>query len=46
MDEKVGVKRVLVICPLSTVSNWVSEFELWLRDVDDGDDLNVHHLAK
>lgn len=36
------VKRVLVVCPLSTVLNWVNEFERWLP----GDlELEVYELT-
>lgn len=38
------VNRVLVLCPLSTVLNWVAEFDMWLQDVDYGDDIDVYHL--
>lgn len=40
------VNRVLVLCPLSTVLNWVAEFNMWLQDVDYGDDIDVFHLNK
>ncbi|XP_023703931.1 transcriptional regulator ATRX isoform X3 [Cryptotermes secundus] len=37
---------VLVVCPLSTVLNWVSEFNMWLKDIGDGEDVNVFELSK
>ncbi|XP_065167322.1 transcriptional regulator ATRX homolog isoform X2 [Atheta coriaria] len=33
-EEKTGVKKILVVCPLSTVLNWVAEFKKWLPDED------------
>ena len=30
-NERVGVNRVLVICPVNTVKNWEDEFEKWLK---------------
>ncbi|XP_055695300.1 transcriptional regulator ATRX homolog [Lutzomyia longipalpis] len=45
-SEKTGVQRVLVICPLSTVLNWVNEFSKWLDDVSDSEDIDVYELSK
>ncbi|XP_014484320.1 PREDICTED: transcriptional regulator ATRX-like isoform X2 [Dinoponera quadriceps] len=42
--ETTGVKTVLVVCPLSTVLNWVHEYKTWLTDLDD--DVNVYELTK
>lgn len=36
-SEKTNVKKVLVVCPLNTVLNWVAEFEKWLPNKDDVD---------
>uniref|UniRef100_A0A1B6I3A5 Transcriptional regulator ATRX n=1 Tax=Homalodisca liturata TaxID=320908 RepID=A0A1B6I3A5_9HEMI len=41
-----NVKTVLVVCPLSTVLNWYSEFDKWLDDVAGGRDIKVFHLTK
>jgi transcriptional regulator ATRX len=40
------VKTVLVVCPLSTVLNWVNEFSMWLKDIGDGGEVNVFELSK
>lgn len=29
-SEKTGVERVMVVCPLNTVLNWVAEYKQWL----------------
>lgn len=34
-SEKTGVRKVLVVCPLNTVLNWVAEFKQWLPNEDD-----------
>lgn len=31
-DEKTNIHKVLIICPVSTVLNWVNEFDKWLKD--------------
>lgn len=42
--EATGIKTVLVICPLSTVLNWVHEYSMWLDNIDD--DINVYEITK
>ncbi|XP_008195590.2 transcriptional regulator ATRX homolog isoform X2 [Tribolium castaneum] len=36
-SEKTNVKKVLVVSPLNTVLNWVSEFKQWLPDCEEYD---------
>ncbi|XP_043490866.1 transcriptional regulator ATRX-like isoform X2 [Polistes fuscatus] len=43
--EETGIKTILVVCPLSTVLNWVNEFEMWLKDVENGD-IDTFELTK
>lgn len=31
--EQLKTKRVLVICPKSTIMNWNEEFQHWLKDI-------------
>lgn len=45
VHEKIGVNTVMVVCPLSTVLNWHNEFNLWLKDIDNGD-IEVYELTK
>lgn len=33
MTHDLGVNTVLIVCPLSIVSNWIKEFEMWLSDI-------------
>ncbi|KAL6257217.1 hypothetical protein P5V15_012144 [Pogonomyrmex californicus] len=42
--EETGVKTVLIVCPLSTVLNWLNEYNTWLKDLDD--DIHVYELTK
>lgn len=45
-SERTNVHRVLVICPLSTVLNWVNEFQMWLEHVEENADMDVYELSK
>lgn len=44
--EETGVSTVMVVCPLSTVLNWVQEFKMWLKHVKDGDEIEIYELTK
>ncbi|CAK1582621.1 unnamed protein product [Parnassius mnemosyne] len=41
-----GVQRVLVVCPLSTVLNWVNEFRIWLKHTENEYDVDVYELSR
>ena len=43
--EETGVKTIMIVSPLSTVLNWVNEFNLWLKDIEDGE-IEVYELTK
>ncbi|XP_034242140.1 transcriptional regulator ATRX homolog isoform X2 [Thrips palmi] len=40
------VERVLVVCPVSTVLNWVNEFHKWLDSIRDGPDVEVFEMTR
>lgn len=40
-EEETGIRKVLVVCPLSTVLNWVAEFKKWLPE----DEIEVFELV-
>ncbi|XP_076240045.1 uncharacterized protein LOC143182745 [Calliopsis andreniformis] len=44
--EKTGVRTIMIVCPLSTVLNWVNEFNLWLKDIENYDDIEIYELTK
>nr|CAD7400342.1 unnamed protein product [Timema cristinae] len=45
LEHKVtNVNSVLIVCPLSTVLNWVAEFNMWLKDT--GTEVNVFELSR
>ncbi|KAG8234944.1 hypothetical protein J437_LFUL015512 [Ladona fulva] len=43
-NPKIDVKTILVICPLNTVLNWVNEFEIWLKDMQN--DIEIFELTR
>ncbi|CRK91917.1 CLUMA_CG005536, isoform A [Clunio marinus] len=44
--KKTDVFRVLVVCPLSTVLNWVNEFNIWLKDIPGSEDIYIYEINK
>lgn len=44
--EETGVRTVMIVCPLSTVLNWVNEFKMWLKHTKDGDDIEIYEMTK
>ncbi|KAJ0175997.1 hypothetical protein K1T71_008171 [Dendrolimus kikuchii] len=41
-----SVNRVLVVCPLSTVLNWVNEFKMWLKHAVTDYEVDVYELSR
>lgn len=35
------IKKVLIICPVSTILNWVKEFKTWLDGLDDDNECDI-----
>ena len=44
--KETNVHTILIVCPLSTVLNWVNEFNIWLKDIANGEEVNVFELSK
>lgn len=45
-SEQTRVEKVLVICPLSTVLNWVNEFKIWLKQCAGNRDIEIYEISK
>ncbi|XP_028169324.1 transcriptional regulator ATRX homolog [Ostrinia furnacalis] len=45
-SELTSVQRVLVVCPLSTVLNWVNEFRMWLKHAERDYEVDVYELSR
>lgn len=37
MNKELNTKRVIVICPKSTIMNWCEEFQKWLKNIKSND---------
>lgn len=44
--DETKVERVLVICPVSTILNWVNEFKIWLRHCESERDIGIYEISK
>lgn len=45
-SEETNVEKVLVICPVSTVLNWVNEFKIWLKHCARDRDIEIYEISK
>lgn len=45
-SDRTNVTRALVVCPLNTVLNWVSEFNKWLKGIKGSEDVFVYDITK
>jgi transcriptional regulator ATRX len=45
-SDKTNVTRVLVVCPLNTVLNWVNEFNIWLKNLEGFEDFYIYEINK
>ncbi|XP_050096003.1 transcriptional regulator ATRX homolog isoform X2 [Anopheles aquasalis] len=45
-SEETGIERILVVCPLSTVLNWVNEFRIWMKHVKKGTEVDVYEISR
>ncbi|XP_038212790.1 transcriptional regulator ATRX homolog isoform X2 [Zerene cesonia] len=45
-SDLTSVNRVLVVCPLSTVLNWVNEFKMWLKHAETDYEVDVYELSR
>lgn len=45
-SEQTSVEKVLIICPVSTVLNWVNEFRIWLRHCKHNRDIDIYEISK
>ncbi|XP_068081262.1 transcriptional regulator ATRX [Anabrus simplex] len=44
--KETNINTVLILCPLSTVLNWVNEFNMWLRETNKVEEVDVYEISK
>lgn len=42
---KTKVAKVLILCPVNVILNWVDEFEIWLKDFPKTQNIKIYDLA-
>lgn len=40
-----NVAKVLILCPVNVILNWIDEFEVWLKDFRTDESFKVYELA-
>lgn len=45
-SEQTQVEKILIICPVSTVLNWVNEFNMWLRQCADNKEIDIYEISR
>lgn len=45
-SEETNVEKVLVICPVSTVLNWVNEFRIWLKHCARNKNIEIFEISR
>ncbi|XP_037045862.1 transcriptional regulator ATRX homolog [Bradysia coprophila] len=44
-SDKTNVKKVLIICPVNVILNWVDEFDIWLKSFPKHESVKVFELV-
>ncbi|KAJ8676213.1 hypothetical protein QAD02_011999 [Eretmocerus hayati] len=45
-NKAVGIRNVLVVCPMNTLLNWADEFYLWMDKVESSKNIQIHELTR
>ena len=46
VNDVIGIKTVMVLCPMNTILNWVDEFDTWLKNVPKKKKIHIYELTK
>lgn len=42
---KTKVEKVLIVCPVNVILNWVEEFQVWLKEFQKKDNVKIYELS-
>lgn len=45
-NKNTKIRTILVVCPMNVILNWVDEFKIWLKRVENKTEIKIYELTK